>query len=297
MKLSHALLAAALLAPACTAAEDAVAPAAKTRKVLVVGWDGARSDAVLKANTPALDKLVSEGAYTFAASTQTKADAVSSPGWLSIFTGVQPDKHLVDSNEDFQEFDHAYPTFLRRAKTLLGLKTAAACDWEVLCSLILANERAYDVSKVGDEEEVTAAMVRWLGEEDYAVHYIHLDLPDHAGHGSGFDPANPAYLAAIEKSDALTARLVAAVAARPARAQEEWLIAVITDHGGEGTGHGPRNAANQTVFLVLAGDGVERGELPAGVTQMDLHPTVMQYLGAALDPAWKLDGRPVGLAE
>lgn len=268
---------------------------AKSPKVLVVGWDGARPDAVVKAKTPAFDALMKAGAYSLMASTQTDAQAVSAPGWLSLLTGVDAGKHKVDGNDDFFEHDPAYPSFLRRARDL-GLKTAGACDWEMLCALMLDEENALDASKAGNEESVTATMAKWIREEDFAVHFVHLDLPDHAGHATGFSPDNPDYIAAIEKSDQLTARLVAAIAARPTRASERWLIALVTDHGGRGTSHGARDAENQTVYFVLAGDGVQPGELAPGVTQMDLHPTVMQYLGFTPEAAWNLDGHAVGLA-
>lgn len=289
------LLALAALTLAACGADDANPTAlAPTRKVLVIGWDGARPDAVKKAKTPTFDALVKTGAYSLTASTQTEAAAVSAPGWLSLLTGVDADKHKVDSNEDFYEHDPKYPSFLKRARDL-GFKTAGACDWEMLCALMLDEEGALDASKAGSEESVTSGMAAWIKNEDYDVHFVHIDLPDHAGHATGFTPENPDYVAAIEQSDALSARLIAAVAARPTRAQEAWLIALVTDHGGNVNGHGDRDAENQTVYLVLSGDGVVPGPLAGHVTQMDLHPTVMQYLGVAPDPAWDLDGEARGL--
>lgn len=281
-------------AAACSVEPTEVLPPAKRPKVLVIGWDGTRPDAVVKANTPAFDALMHSGAYSLSASTQTKTDAVSAPGWLSLLTGVDADKHHVDGNEDFDEHDPAYPSFLKRARDL-GFKTAAACDWELLCALMLQREGALDLNDAGDEEDVTAAMEEWLAEGDSDVHFIHIDLPDHAGHATGFSPGNPDYIHAIEQSDALTQRLVDAVASRPTRAEESWLIALVTDHGGNSRGHGDRDAENQTVYFVLAGDEVEQGDLPPGVTQMDLHPTIMRHLGYPLDPAWNLDGEVRGL--
>lgn len=266
-------------------------------KVLVIGWDGVRADAVQIADTPTLDAVVEAGAYSFEASTQTDTETVSAPGWLTLLTGVQPSKHKVYSNGDFTEHDPAYPSFLSRARTELGLTTAAACDWEILCALILDAEDALDTSEVGDENDVTEAMESWLADNDYDVHFIHLDLPDHAGHADGFSPDVTTYIEAIEQSDALSGRLLAAIAARPTRAQERWLIAFVTDHGGDMDGHGALNAANRTVHFVLGGDGVVPGILAPRVTQMDLLPTIMAYLGATIDPQWNLDGQPVGLDE
>lgn len=266
-------------------------------KVLVIGWDGVRADAVQVADTPTLDAVVASGAYTFEASTQTDTFTVSAPGWLSLLTGVQPSKHKVYSNEDFTNHSTDFPTFLARAKRDLGLTTAGACDWEVLCALILEAEDALDASEIGDEQEVTEAMEYWLAEEDYDVHYIHIDLPDHAGHAVGFSPDITEYIDAIELSDALSGRLMAALARRPTRAQERWLIAFVTDHGGNMNGHGELDLANRRVHFVLGGDGVQAGPLPGNgrVTQMDLVPTLLTFLGANIDPDWRLDGQAVGL--
>lgn len=286
------LLLVGLVLAACTS-EPAATPkaaAAHTSKVLVVGWDGVRADSVVKASTPTLDALCAKGACSFAATTQMTAPTVSAPGWTSIFTGVEPMRSGVLSNDMFPFYDPTFPTFLRRVR-VAGKQSAAACDWEALCSDFLVPSQSVDVETEGDEEQVTQAMEKQLAG-DMDAHFVHLDLPDHAGHTSGFSPDNPDYIAAIEKSDLLTGRLIAAINKRPTRAQEDWLIVVTTDHGGEGTTHGAMNALVRSIFLVVAGDRVQHAEL-AGASHMDVHPTVLAYLGIA--PATDLDGHVVGL--
>ena len=65
-------------------------------KVLIIGIDGCRPDALLKANTPNLDKLWKNGAYIF----NTKTDEISSSGicWTGMLTGVWHEKHNVLTN-------------------------------------------------------------------------------------------------------------------------------------------------------------------------------------------------------
>ena len=288
----HVLLLACLLFWSCTS-EPAPAPkaaVAHASKVLVVGWDGVRADAAVLAATPTLDALCAKGACSFAATTQLTAPTVSAPGWTSIFTGVEPMRSGVLSNDMFPFYDPTFPTFLRRAR-VVGKQAAAACDWEALCSDFLVPSKSVDVETEGDEEQVTAAMEKQLAG-DMDVHFVHLDLPDHAGHTSGFAPENPDYIAAIEKCDVLTGRLLAAIDKRPTRAQEDWLIVVTTDHGGEGTTHGAMNALVRSIFLVVGGDRVQHGELVAA-SHLDVHPTVLAFLGIA--PAADLDGHVVGL--
>lgn len=295
MNKSPLLLLLLLLAACAEVAEAPPTPRAKAPKVLVVGWDGARPDAVTAARTPTFDALAAAGAYSLAASTQLEADTVSSPGWMSLLTGVDADKHGVLDNSELFEQELAYPSFLKRARDA-GLRTAAACDWEALCGLAFFREGAVDESVTGDERRVTDALLKWLADDAADVYFIHIDLPDHAGHASGYSAENPEYIESIEQSDALTGELVAAVEARSSRADERWLIALVTDHGGEGTGHGPRNEANRRIYLVLSGDGVAPGEFDRRAYQMDLHPTVMTYLGIPPLGDWDLDGTAIGLA-
>jgi len=290
---TRALFLTCLTLAACSdPASAAKTPAPHTAKVLVVGWDGARADAVQLAATPNLDALCAKGACSFAASTQMTAPTVSAPGWLSILTGVEPMRHGVLSNDMFSFRDPAFPTFLKRAHDA-GKATAATCDWEALCAEVLVPEKSLDFEAEGDEQAVTQAMEKQLAGKG-AVHFVHLDLPDHAGHASGFEPENPAYIQAIEHCDQLTGQLLAAIAARPTWAQEDWLVVVTTDHGGQGTTHGAMNAINRTIFLAMGGDRVVHQNLDAP-SQMDVHPTVLKYLGIV--PAADLDGHAAGLGQ
>jgi predicted AlkP superfamily pyrophosphatase or phosphodiesterase len=254
-----------------------------TRHVLFVGIDGARPDAVQKANAPNLKRLAAEGARSFAATTQMDADTKSGPGWASVLTGVEPRKHLVDTNDDLHE--RAYPTFLARAHEA-GYRGALAAGWIGIVRLTEQHARGW--SLWSSDEVVTRRMVDTIARDAPGVCVVHLDDVDHEGHTTGFSADNPAYLAQIELADRRVGDLVAAVRARPAT--EEWLIVVTTDHGGEGTSHGARDAANRTVWIIVNGPGVEARDIE-GASQLDAHPTIVRWLGQDPDPS--LDGRSI----
>jgi predicted AlkP superfamily pyrophosphatase or phosphodiesterase len=247
-----------------------------------------RSDAVQVAATPALDGLCASGSCSFAATTQLGAPTVSSPGWTSVLTGVDPQRHGVMNNGMFDAFEPGFPTFLKVARDA-GFRTAAACDWEELCLALLIPEGGLDVvtdaADLDSEGTATAAEADLMGESD--VVFVHIDLPDHAGHSTGFSPDNADYITAIEQSDTILGRLLAAIEARPTRVAEDWLVVVTTDHGGSGTSHGAVNAENRTIFLALGGDIDGGGTLP-GASHQDVHPTVLTWLGQ--EPAPGLDG-------
>ena len=131
-------------------------------------------------------------------------------------------------------------------------------------------------------------MSQRLLEEDFDVHFIHLDDVDHAGHATGFDPDNPAYIEAVESVDEDVGALVDAILARPTVTGEDWLIVFTTDHGGAGTSHGALDRANRRIPLQITGAGV-RPELGGGQpSHLDVFPTVMAWLGQPARP--DLDG-------
>ena len=103
------------------------APTTRKRKVLVIGIDGVRPDALRTAKTPAIDFLTRRAAHSFNAHTQLKGKTRSGPGWASILTGVEVDRHRVDGNGDLG--DRAIPTYLQRAKDALQLRTAVVSQW------------------------------------------------------------------------------------------------------------------------------------------------------------------------
>jgi len=266
------------------------------RRVLVVGVDGVRSDALAVAHTPVWDALARHAAWTDEASTQLTAETSSSPGWVSVLTGVEPTKHRVASNRYEGIPDRAYPTFLWRARHRLGLRTAAAVGWEPLSDRFVEPD-ALDAVHLADLRHATRWMGDLLSAGEHDVHFVHLDDPDAAGHGHGFSPEVPEYLAAIERADAAIGRLLDVLLSRPGVAGEEWLVAITTDHGGEGLSHGSFASVCRTIPLVLSGASVRPVRLPDGLaTHMDLHPTLLTFLGLPPAPWWGLDGRAWGIA-
>ena len=85
----------------------------KHRKLLIIGLDGLRPDALRVADTPAIDSLASEGSYAWDA--ESEPVTVSGSAWTSLLTGVYLDKHRVVGNE-FRWRERAYRTFFALAR-------------------------------------------------------------------------------------------------------------------------------------------------------------------------------------
>ncbi|MGD9646591.1 MAG: alkaline phosphatase family protein [Pirellulales bacterium] len=276
------------------AASSSSAPAPREKKVLLLGIDGCRPDALLAADAPHLDALIDDG--VFLDHTQTGADTVSGPGWSSMLTGVWADKHGVHDNSfkgrNYQEFPHF---FARLKEARPDAFCASIVHWQPIALFIVSKA---DVSLLpGDDAKVADLAIKQLAEKDLDVLFLHFDDVDKAGHAKGFHPSVPEYIAAIEGVDAHVGRVLSALRSRPNYAQEDWLVIVSTDHGGKGTGHsdGAEVPEIRTMFIVVSGSAAAR-EAPAEPTYIvDVAATALTHLGVELKPEWKLDGRPVGL--
>lgn len=94
--------------------------ATRTKKVLIIGIDGTRPDALKKAETPHLDSLIKDGAFTDSAEIlgerYQENDTISGPGWSSILTGVWADKHGVHDNSFKGRNYELFPHFFKHLK-------------------------------------------------------------------------------------------------------------------------------------------------------------------------------------
>ena len=83
---------------------------ADTNKVLIVGIDGCRADALLAAATPNIDKLWQDGAFSF--HVRTDPITTSGPCWTSLLTGVWHAKHRI--LDESYATPPAFPHFFQR---------------------------------------------------------------------------------------------------------------------------------------------------------------------------------------
>lgn len=261
-----------------------------TRRVLIIGMDGLRTDALLAASAPNLHRLIREGSFT----PDALADRItrSGPGWASILTGSWSPKHGVEDNMLAGYRRERFPHFFRRIKLLRpGAFTASIVNWAPIHEKLVADA---DLSLAfGNDDSVAVASVRLLTGSDPDVLFLQFDAPDHAGHRWGFSRFSPPYMRAIKRTDARIGKVLASLAARHNRRGEEWLILCVTDHGGTLRHHGEDIPSCRRIPLIMAGDGTLAGARIQGVGLVDVAPTVLEYLGLEAAAEWSLDGHPI----
>ena len=82
------------------------------KKILFIGLDGCRADALNVANTPNMDELIENGLFIDNALCSINGQpTVSGPGWSSMITGVWYDKHGVSDNSFSGSNFNQYPPF------------------------------------------------------------------------------------------------------------------------------------------------------------------------------------------
>jgi pimeloyl-ACP methyl ester carboxylesterase len=274
-------------------------------KVLLIGIDGVRTDVMADVRTPNIDRLATDGAWSFAA--RTTIPTVSGPAWSSMLIGVWPNKHNVFNNNLEGNRYAEYPDFLTRIEGVRPqLETFAAADWLPLVSddsggplfgdapdrVVVLN--GYDLGWAEGDRAATDAAVAALSDGDPDALFVYLGNPDETSHQTSSIGAE--YRAAIEEADVQVGRLVEAVRGRATYGDEDWLILMSTDHGRRPNGgHGGRSEAELTSFFVASGPSAVPGEIEGTPRVVDVAVTALAHLGIEADPAWGLDGRVVGV--
>ncbi len=234
--------------------------ASQKRKVLIFGLDGIRSDALQQANTPHIDTLINTGFYTF--DSWNMGITVSGPTWSTIFTGVWFPKHGVTDNSYAGSNYSQYPYFLTRAKQLKpNLYGVQLVTWSPMSDQVYNDGYDQKLIRANDFAQWHPAVKTALENPDLDVLIAYTNYIDGVGHSTGFSPSNPAYMKSIEDIDQWVGAVMADLKARPDYDNEDWLILLVTDHGGLGTSHGGNSNEEREVWWIASGKNIQKKQL------------------------------------
>lgn len=289
------------LFPAVTMAQQATtrpvgdAEVGRGTRVMVISIDGCRPDVALRANMPNFRGLLADGAYTMWA--RTTDVAITLPSHTSMITGVIPEKHGVDWNDDVSEdkFHYPnYPTLMELAKqkgyttALVSAKSKfvvfarpGALDWQALP----------EAKKIFVAAEVGRRAAEIVAEHKPQVMMVHFGDADRFGHGIGW--GSPEQVAALEQIDAGLGVVLKSL--KDAGVYDETLIILTADHGGFGRSHGANDLRAAFIPWVVVGPGVRKGYdltriKEVAVRTEDTFATAAAFLG--IEVAQDIDGKP-----
>lgn len=259
-----------LLLLTCTAF---AAEPAKTKKALYIGMDGTRFDALQAAEAPNLDRIIKDGIYAdnclILGERYQKNDTISGPGWSTILTGVWADKHGVHDNSFKGKNYEAFPHFFARIRAQKpDARLVSLITWSPIEDHIVSNADVHkkyeDSSKDYAKFDASAAeeAVKQLADPKLDCLFLYFGQVDEAGHNHGFHPTVKDYKAAIERVDAHVGKVLEALAKRETLQNEDWVIVVTSDHGGQGTNHSNGHKVPEILnsFMVVSGDSAKRGK-------------------------------------
>ncbi len=263
-----------------------------TPHVVLVSVDGLRPDAIGTFETPTLQRLMREGAYTLTASTITPSKTL--PSHTSMLTGLPPDRHgvlwndVLSADADLIEV----PTVFGVARSH-GYRTAA----------FFSKPKFQPLQQPGSLDYSQAPGGWWGGwsqsrtlddvEEHLAVArpnllFVHFGDADRAGHSSGW--MSRPYGNAVRRVDEAIARLLEVADA--AFGSGNYTVIVTADHGGHGFDHGSDDPRDVLIPWIAWGRSVKVGPLrDVAVQTMDTASTVLWLLGIAEPADWA--GTPI----
>lgn len=229
---------------------------AKTKKVLIIGLDGTLWTALTQENAPNIKALMD--ASWVSTNAQAEPPTWSAGGWSGILTGTSIFKHKANDNS-FTGNDIANnPSFFREIKTnASNLRTGAIVAWSPIIDYIVnagdvtVRTAFNDSNYVLRDGKVATAAIDELTNNNPDVLFCHFDNIDHNGHGTGFSTSNINYINAVKGADTNVGNILAAIKNRATYNSEDWLIVVVSDHGGTGNGHGGTSYAERNSFIVL----------------------------------------------
>ncbi len=260
------------------------------KHLLIIGIDGLRGDALFCsgcATTPSLAALANGGAYHRNVLAGGPQATSSGPGWSTLFTGYWAADHGVSNNDLTKTL--LKPHVLDRLKVQWPTATVAVVgDWENITRNLKPAQADFTVANSAkNSQQATDTVKNWLSwrHAPTAIFY-YLHNPDI--HLPSYEPLNAFYQSKIIGEDGQIGQVLAALTARPNFVNEEWLVAVVSDHGGIGSGHGGQSASERNTILILNNTYGQsgkraycRGELTAtSMLQVDaLTPHVLDFLG------------------
>jgi predicted AlkP superfamily pyrophosphatase or phosphodiesterase len=247
------------------------APSGGPTRVLAISVDGLNVDALERlgrAGAPHFHRLLDEGASTRNARTEREM-TVTLPNHTGMLTGrrIAKDRggHGVTWNDDLRRMT-VHKGAGHRVGSVFGVvhragRSTALFSTKTKFSLF---NRSWDhaIDRFHVDEHQTAlvrAARRDLVHRNRAFTFLHLSLPDLAGHAHGF--MSDEYVAAVRRTDELLGKVLSTIEDHPALARHVTVV-LTADHGGNGPDHSdPTRIANYRVPFLVWGAGVPAGDL------------------------------------
>ena len=251
------------------------------KKVLVVGIDGFRSDVMTEQITPFMYNLSQSRNGYYNLIHTTEEITYSGPNWTSMLTGVHQNKHGVLNNSFEVDNYNVYPPFfyyIEQAQS--SINTASIVNWTPINTYTTSGFTDSAPTQSINDENVFQEAQDLLLNSEADILFLQFDELDGAGHSHGFSPGVLEYTNTANNLDSYVESLFNIVESKR-KIGEDWIVFIISDHGGEEFSHGNAENPNihQTVFFAEHPQLSFQADCCYFSSQVDLAPTILDFLG------------------
>lgn len=292
------------------------------RKALIILLDGIPADVLERVETPHLDQIAIEGAYSRALmggeiGGKSESPTISAVGYTTMITGTWANKHNVYGN-GIENPDYKYATIFKMLRASQEDATLGIFStWEDNRTKILGEGLkqtgflkmdyvfdGYENDTIAFPHDENKAYLRKIDElvtEKTAetilskgpnLSWVYLEYTDAIGHQFGDSPQMDE---AVRLADAQVGRIWKAVEERRKSFGEEWLVFVTTDHGRtseDGKGHGGQSDREREIWIVTNSKNLNLNFYDRKPEMVDIAPSIIGFLEIKLSKKQKkrLDG-------
>ncbi len=253
-------------------------------KVIIIGVDGFRSDAMTQEITPSIYEFSQRNTYKNL-SHLTEEETYSGPNWSSILTGVHYNKHNVyDNSFDGSLFD-IFPTFLKYIENNVdSINTSSIVNWLPINQKILSEDVDYYTNSQISDSLVFIEALNLLVDNDPIkpdILFLHFDELDAAGHNFGFSPNRKEYTDKLKNIDLYVDSLISIIDNKRLSG-ENWMCILVSDHGGDGFSHGDYDNIKIRETVLIVEHPLQNFKLHHNSNMTDIAPTVLDFLGISI---------------
>lgn len=240
---------------------------AKPKRVIMIALDGISVEGYQKANTPNLDALMAEGAFSL--TTRVAMPSVTLPNWTSHLTGSGPEQHgVVNNGWKIDKFvlpavetdtDGYYPSVFTILKEEMSeIKTAFYYNWINL--FYPYNKKYFDEVSYLEKDEYIPNYQKAINfiarnQDKPTVVFLYSVHTDHAGHRHKW--MSPEYIHSIEEADVQIGKFINEMKEKGLYKGTHFMF--LSDHGGINNGHGGVTTNEMIVPWGITGPKIKKG--------------------------------------